>query len=136
MILPFLLYFAGLKLSALKHSKFLKLGMFVTLIATILILWLPKRSMYNKFKEIFIYGSFSLNKESDFNKILSDLEQKGNGTKFTLKEDLQAEFGGKNIIIISLESFEKALLADKNRKLTPNLRNLSKEWNFYSMQPQ
>ena len=106
------------------------------LIITILVLWLPERSMYNKFKEIFLFGSFTSDKNSNFNQILFDLEQKGNGTKFISKEDLQAEFGGKNIIIISLESFEKALFADKNRELTPNLRKLKEQWNFYSMQPQ
>ena len=141
-ILPCLLYF-GSKLSS-KLSKFLKLrkfkfigvGKILILIATILILWLPERGMYNKFKEIFVLGSLTSEGSSDFEKLLSDLEQKGNGTKFTAKEDLQAEFGEKNIIIISLESFEKALLADKNRDLTPNLRTLSEEWNFYPMQPQ
>ena len=92
--------------------------------------------MYNKIKEIFIFGSFVSKNNSDFEKVLSDLEQKGNGTKFIQKNDLQAEFGGKNIIILSLESFEKALFADKNIDLTPNLRALSEEWNFYPMQPQ
>ena len=135
--LPYMLYFVSLKLSKiLKVKKLFRVGKILILIATILILWLPERSMYNMFKEIFLFGGLTSNKNSNFEKLLSDMEKKGNGTKFIAKNDLQAEFGGKNIIILSLESFEKALLSDKNSDLTPNLRNLSKEWNFYSMQPQ
>jgi phosphoglycerol transferase len=52
---------------------------------------------------------------------------------FTRKENLRAKFGGKNIVIISLESFEKAFLHDANKHLTPNLRRRARQWPFYEM---
>jgi Sulfatase len=42
--------------------------------------------------------------------------------------------GGKNIVIISLESLEKGYLSDKMAQLTPSLRALKKNWNYYDMQ--
>lgn len=41
---------------------------------------------------------------------------------------------GKNIIIISLESIEKGFLSDNLADLTPNLRTLKNEWNYFDMQ--
>jgi hypothetical protein len=55
------------------------------LIATIFVLWLPEKSMYHKFREIFLFSGFSFNKKIDFDKVINDLEQKGNGIKFTPK---------------------------------------------------
>ena len=40
---------------------------------------------------------------------------------------------GKNIIVISLESFEKGYLSDAMAHLTPNLRSLKEGWNYYDM---
>ena len=40
---------------------------------------------------------------------------------------------GKNIIVISLESFEKGYLSNKLSHLTPNLRKLKSEWNYYDI---
>ena len=40
---------------------------------------------------------------------------------------------GKNIIILSLESMERGFLSEKKAHLTPNLRALKKEWNYYDM---
>lgn len=42
---------------------------------------------------------------------------------------------GKNIIIISLESFEKGFISDSYSHLTPHLRSLASKWNYYDMQP-
>src|SRR5690606_8057347 len=40
---------------------------------------------------------------------------------------------GKNIIVISLESFEKGFLHDKYSTLTPNLQRLKHDWNYYDI---
>jgi hypothetical protein len=49
---------------------------------------------------------------------------------------LKAKFGGKNSVLISLESCEMDLFDDKNIDLIPNLQQLRHEWNFYAMEPQ
>lgn len=41
---------------------------------------------------------------------------------------------GKNIIVISLESLEKAYLGNKFSELTPNLQRLKKDWNYYNLE--
>lgn len=41
---------------------------------------------------------------------------------------------GENIIIISLESFERSFLTEKFSSLTPNLRRLRSEWNYFKVQ--
>lgn len=41
---------------------------------------------------------------------------------------------GKNIIILSLESLEKAFLTEKYSALTPNLNKLKKEWNYFDLE--
>ncbi len=40
---------------------------------------------------------------------------------------------GKNVIIISLESFEKGYLSEKFADLTPNLRSLKEKWTYNSI---
>ncbi len=42
---------------------------------------------------------------------------------------------GKNIIIISLESFEKGYLSEKFADLTPNLRSLKEKWTYNTIKP-
>lgn len=41
---------------------------------------------------------------------------------------------GKNIIVISMESIERAFLNGKYSHLTPNLNKLKKEWNYVDME--
>lgn len=42
---------------------------------------------------------------------------------------------GKNIIVISLESFERSYLTEKKfESLTPNLRKLKQDWNYYDLE--
>jgi len=41
---------------------------------------------------------------------------------------------GKNIIVISLESLEKAFLFGKFSTLTPNLQKLKSKWNYYNLE--
>jgi len=40
---------------------------------------------------------------------------------------------GKNIIVISLESYESGYLSDGMAHLTPNMRSLTSSWNYYDM---
>jgi len=49
------------------------------------------------------------------------------------KNEIQAA-SGKNIIVLSLESFEKGYLNEKLSHLTPNLSRLAKNGTFYSME--
>ncbi len=53
-------------------------------------------------------------------------------TEYTFPEDLEVK-GGKNIIVLSLESLERGYLDGTLSHLTPNLNALKKEWNFYPM---
>ncbi|MDR0830057.1 MAG: sulfatase-like hydrolase/transferase [Prevotellaceae bacterium] len=125
-------------LSAKIFAFFARTFKFGILIISLIIIILPQESIYHKLKEIVDVAGYSTHKNSDFEQILKNLEEKSEvpNQKFTLKEDLNAEFGGKNIIILSLESFEKAFIHDANADLAPNLRRLKNEWNFYEMQPQ
>ncbi len=41
---------------------------------------------------------------------------------------------GKNLIVISLESIEKAFLGNKFSSLTPNLQNLKNNWSYYDLE--
>lgn len=52
--------------------------------------------------------------------------------EYVIPENIKAA-AGKNIIVLSLESFEKAYLSDKLHHLTPNLRGLAKKHSFYTM---
>ncbi|NOG58192.1 MAG: sulfatase-like hydrolase/transferase [Bacteroidetes bacterium] len=52
--------------------------------------------------------------------------------EYTSPDEL-ISFQGKNVIIISLESFEKGFLSKKNAHLTPYLQQLKSEWNYYNM---
>lgn len=68
---------------------------------------------------------YSKKPDSNFNDIL----EKHSITNYTLPHELEAK-KGKNIIIISLESFEKGFLDHKFRSTTPNLQRLKKEWSY------
>jgi len=69
--------------------------------------------------------------ESSFNENLSKLGMED----YVTPENLVASSANKNIIVISLESFESAFLSDKYAHLTPYLRSLrdSSEWTYYNM---
>ena len=51
---------------------------------------------------------------------------------YTFPEEIEAE-AGKNIVVICMESFEKAFLSDRLAHLTPNLRRLAKENALFNM---
>lgn len=74
-----------------------------------------------------LFNSISFtNNSKDFDEVLER-----NKMYNYIKTDKVLAKKGKNIIIISLESFELAFLEDeKFSKLTPNLRKLKSEWDF------
>ena len=69
-------------------------------------------------------------KKKKFTEALTQL----NMTDYVSKEDVKAS-AGKNIIVIALESVEASFLKDNMAHLTPNMRRLSKEMNYYNMKP-
>jgi lipoteichoic acid synthase len=66
--------------------------------------------------------------EKGFKEALKDSQILG----YTSPEDLEVT-KGKNIIIISLESFERGYLSEKYAHLTPNLLKLKNEWAYHDM---
>ncbi|WP_158611342.1 sulfatase-like hydrolase/transferase [Mangrovimonas spongiae] len=66
-----------------------------------------------------------------FNEYLQALKM----TNYVFPENLEVSGSGKNIIVISLESFEKGYLSEKYSKLTPFLRSLIRNpsWQYYEM---
>jgi glycerophosphoryl diester phosphodiesterase len=67
--------------------------------------------------------------EKSFDKTLEELGME----EYTYPKDLKA-IKGKNIIILSLESLEKAYLETPYTHLTPNLNKLKDRWNYFPME--
>ena len=67
---------------------------------------------------------------ASFTDALASLEINTRG--YVLKNDIKAT-RGKNIIVLSLESLEKAYLEEPLKQLTPNLSSLADKHTFYSM---
>ena len=102
-------------------SVIIKVAVLVTM-ASILVF--PKASMYDKFSEIISIVTVTSDSENELSRML------------TPKDRLNVSHcSGKNIIILSLESFEKAFLLHENEHLTPYLRQRAQSWNFYDMTP-
>ena len=84
-----------------------------------------------------VYLIYSTEKSDNFDEIYSNIikiaTNSSNSVNITKKEDLTASAEGKNIVIISLESFDRAYFNDKNKEIIPNLRSLRQEWNYYRM---
>ncbi|WP_378180238.1 sulfatase-like hydrolase/transferase [Aquimarina sp. SS2-1] len=71
-----------------------------------------------------------LNVENEgFNSALNSLNIK----HYIIPQAIKAK-KGKNIIVISLESFEKGYLSKEKSHLTPNLRDLRKKWTYFDME--
>ena len=102
---------------------------------SLLFLFLTKNGIVDGLKESYFLlsasttGSF----EDAVKNVEIAIQKQDKKFVFTKKEDLVASSEGKNIIIISLESLERAFLHDKNKHLTPNLRKLRQEWSYYEM---
>lgn len=67
--------------------------------------------------------------EKSFQKALDDLGM----NDYVMPGDLVAE-KGRNIIAISLESYERGYLSEEMSHLTPELRFLKNQWNYYEME--
>ncbi len=78
----------------------------------------------------YILQSSTTSNRRGFDKALSQLKM----GDYVCAENIKA-IKGKNIIIISLESFEKGYLSEKFAKLTPNLRLLKEKWNYNTIKP-
>ncbi len=78
------------------------------------------------------YRLFSILNTSDNTALFEESLQKLNIHNY-VQPDKTTSTKGKNIIVISLESFEKGFLNDKFSHLTPNLRALQKEWSYFDM---
>jgi hypothetical protein len=121
------------------------------MLAAIVIIVFTKDGIYSNLKEIWDITSTNGSDVTSLTKDIEDLGATGtenkepdnrsegilvknlNKEEYTKKEDLTAVSGGKNIIIISIESFERAFLHDANKELTPNLRRLKQTWSYYDM---
>lgn len=123
-VLPFLLIYCGkltnLLLNRLQRPAAVSIKIAV-LLAAISLMVFPKESMCRKLSEV---SAIIFNSDSD-NKWAAIL---------TSKEALQATASaGKNIVIISIESFEKAFLLPPNQYLTPNFQQRMEKWKMYDM---
>jgi|TARA_B110000091_G_C13795727_1_gene467761 lipoteichoic acid synthase len=72
---------------------------------------------------------FTSNKITDFKDVLI----KYNMSDYTTPGEIEST-AGNNIIIISMESLEKGYLNEKHSHLTPNLKNLKDNWNYFKME--
>jgi hypothetical protein len=153
-LLPVLLFFAS-RMEIPQNKKYRIIIKSAAFGCAILVLLASKDGVFSKLKEI--YDVLSTPVTNDFNVFLNNANVGKNKQSdtlnlkvlkvdsskidkpkaapiiFTSKENLRAKFGGKNIVIISLESFEKAFLHNENKHLTPNLQKRAKQWAFYSM---
>ncbi|WP_055445246.1 sulfatase-like hydrolase/transferase [Lacinutrix himadriensis] len=79
-----------------------------------------------------IYKIFKLNTvaEVTLDNALSNL--KIDEKDYVYAKDLKAE-KGKNIVVISLESYERGFLEDDLKKLTPNLNAFKNKYSFFNM---
>lgn len=93
-------------------------------IGTIVFMSTPHGVIYN----LYDISKLHFAKKKQFNEALDQL----GFDNYTPKKDIEAS-PGKNIIFIAMESLEAAFLKDNLAHLTPNLRRLSKEMNYYDM---
>ena len=78
-----------------------------------------------------LFSMYTTNSSSGFYKLASKLK-----LNFTPVSKVEASIKErKNIIILSLESFEKGYLSDKMKHLTPNLRKLkaNENWSYFEV---
>jgi glycerophosphoryl diester phosphodiesterase len=116
--------FLSKKNSPLKNKTIKYVFVVLSLIISIYVLTVNK----GVFKRNYEVLSMLSELESNFDENLHILGI----TNYTKPAYLQST-GGKNVIIISLESIEKGFLHESKKDLTPNLNELKSKWNFYSM---
>ena len=123
------------KLWFLQNAKpfiFIKCGV---LIFFLLVLVAAKNGIVDNLRKVYImYAMPELDNFDDIYKSIIKVETSATSSvNVTKKEELQASSEGKNIVVISLESFNRAYFLDKNQQLVPKLRELKQQWNFYPM---
>ncbi len=75
-----------------------------------------------------LFSIISIKEEPEFQEALNNAGLKN----YVLPSDIEGT-SGKNIVIISLESYEKAYFHEKFSHLTPNFQKLKNNWNYYEM---
>ena len=85
-----------------------------------------KNGIINETSDLFVLLNVS---EQNFEESLKNIGMHD----YIYPSEVKAE-GGKNIIIISLESYESGYLSDTKSHLTPNLIALKNKWNYINMQ--
>ncbi len=94
------------------------------LIASVLVMSTNKGLIY---KSLETFTIITTNKE-DFDNAIKSI----GFSSYTKPEQIQATTG-KNIIVLSLESLEKEFLEYSFSHLTPNLRRIKEEWDFFPL---
>lgn len=131
MFLHLILIFSGIfifiTLALYEFSKrfFLKKIYFMIIcVCCLAFLFLPK----GVFAEFVQLRKIIFAQQENFNEALKNL----NISSYVEKDKLKAK-SGKNIIVISLESFEYGFLSKFFDNLAPNLKKLLEDWTFYKM---
>ena len=130
-LLAFILFLAPIFIfyASLKWRSFFQKRAFISpvlLVFAFVILLLPN-GMFRQLYEIIILKTA---KDKSFEQSLEDLGI--SPSKYIFPDKLNAK-AGKNIIVLSLESFEKGFLQDNLAHLSPNLRRLKEEMTFFDM---
>lgn len=79
-------------------------------------------------RNLYELSELLITNSDSFEENLANLEFKNYTTSSKIKAT-----SGKNVIVLSLESFEKGYLSDSLSELTPNLTSLRSNWNYYEM---
>lgn len=119
------LYFKVNKSFRIASSKSFKILAPVIILSSCFYLMSSKGGAFYRNYELFSMLKIS---SSNFEDNLAKL-----GVKDYVSPDKLIVEPGKNVIVISLESFESGFLHEQNAELTPNLQKLKTDWNFYSM---
>ena len=130
------IFYLSIYLSFLRRDK--RLLLFVKLALTafsLFVLIVPKNGIVDNLRKVYILYSMpeSDNFDDIFKTVIKITGTNISSEHITKKEELKVSAEGKNIVVISLESFNRAYFLDKNQHLVPNLRRLKQQWNYYPM---
>jgi hypothetical protein len=96
----------------------------IVMAAALVLLIAPKEGMYRQMK-----AAYDIMTQDTNGSVEDDLQ-----ILLHQKDSLHVECAGKNIVILSLESYEYAFLHAINNKVAPNLQRRMRQWNFYNME--
>jgi len=111
----------------LKNRTISKWIAFVVIITSIVGMAIPQGGIVNNLASIY---SIKTAKEKTFDTALKDLNI---DPKTYVRADQITAEPGKNIIVISLESYEKGFLQAPMDKLTPNLNSIKNRFTYFDM---